>query len=58
MKTWLWLKAGGRAQSFAQMPLFLSSFTSDYQGTSICSLKTAGALDHQDLYNFIEAGVY
>ena len=28
------------------------------QATTICSLKTAGALDYQDLYNLIEAGVY
>lgn len=58
MKTWFWLKEGWKAQSFAQMPLFLNSFISNHQGTSIHSLKTSGAVDYQDLSNFIEAGVY
>lgn len=31
-------------------------FSVPLQATTKCSLKTAGALDYQDLYNFIEAG--
>lgn len=30
IKTWLWLKKGWKAQSFAQMPLFPKSFISNH----------------------------